>query len=121
MAILLLDDNEMDVFINRKLIETSGINHDVLTFTRPHEALSHLEGEHDVKVIIVDNQMPELSGYDVLKTVIDKGEKEPHMIVLSASVHPLDEKKYQALNPSIKLWEKPLNTEHLKSLLNDPS
>ena len=116
MQIALIDDNEIDIFVNTKLLETSGIRADLKSYLNPLEALDTLCSK-DIDVIIVDNQMPEITGYGFLETIIEcKGDALPVMIVLTASVYNDLKIKYEGLHQNIQLWEKPLNVEALSSL-----
>ncbi|MBO6516429.1 MAG: response regulator [Bacteroidia bacterium] len=117
MQVVLIDDNEIDIFVNQKLLETSGLGAEISTFSNPVSALKDLQGR-DVDVIIVDNQMPELSGYDFLKKMLEaKNDLKSKMIVLTATVRQDLQDKYKALNPSIHLCEKPLDVGYLSALL----
>ena len=117
MQIALIDDNEIDIFVNTKLLETSSVSCTITSHLNPLEALDELCAK-DIDVIIVDNQMPEITGYGFLEKIIEcKGENLPVMIVLTASVHTDLRTKYEGLHPNIHLWEKPLNVEALSSLL----
>ena len=117
MQIALIDDNEIDIFVNTKLLETSRITADIDSYLNPVEALNKLCANH-IDIIIVDNQMPEINGYGFLEKIIAcKGDALPIMIVLTASVHNELKIQYEALHNDIKLWEKPLNVEALSSLL----
>ncbi|MFT5512995.1 MAG: CheY-like chemotaxis protein [Bacteroidia bacterium] len=117
MHIALIDDNEIDIFVNTKLLETSQITADIDSYLNPLVALDTL-CEKYIDIIIVDNQMPEISGYGFLEKIIAcKGDSLPIMIVLTASVHADLKVKYEGLHDDIKLWEKPLNVEALSALL----
>lgn len=118
MRVALIDDNEIDIFVNRKLLETANTGADILAF---HDPISALEGlaSQKVDVIIVDNQMPELSGYEFLEKILEaQFHTEAKMIVLTATVRQDLTDKYHELNDQIILWEKPLNVEKLTLLLS---
>ena len=117
MRIALIDDNEIDIFVNTKLLETSSITAEISSFLNPLVGLDTL-CKSEIDLIIVDNQMPEITGYGFLEKIIAcKGESLPLMIVLTASVHEDLRLKYEGLHSEIKLWEKPLNVEALSALL----
>ncbi len=117
MQVALIDDNEIDIFVNTKLLETSSISASITSYLNPLVGLDEV-CSNNIDVIIVDNQMPEITGYGFLEKIIDcKGDALPVMIVLTASVHNDLKIKYEGLHPNIQLWEKPLNVEALSSLL----
>lgn len=117
MRIALIDDNEIDIFVNTKLLETSSITAEISSYLNPLNGLEELCSK-EIDVIIVDNQMPEISGYGFLEKIIEcKQDNLPLMIVLTASVHDELRAKYVGLHDQINLWEKPLNVEALSALL----
>lgn len=117
MRIALIDDNEIDIFVNTKLLETSSVTGEIVSYLNPLNALKELCSS-EVDLIIVDNQMPEISGHGFLEKIIEcKADNLPTMIVLTASVHEDLRLSYEKLHSEIKLWEKPLNVEALSSLL----
>ncbi len=117
MRIALIDDNEIDIFVNQKLIETAPFEASIRSFLNPSEGLSNLK-ESEADLIIVDNQMPQLTGYQFLEQLLTfVGSNPPKMIVLTASVHEDLINQYQELHQEILLWEKPLNVANLTSLL----
>ena len=63
---LLVVDDEEDVL--RSLHDLLRIEFDVLTFTRPEEALAKLERQ-DVPVVMSDQRMPEMTGVEFLRRV----------------------------------------------------
>jgi CheY-like chemotaxis protein len=119
MQIALIDDNEIDIFVNQKLIETAPFEASIRSFLNPNDGLSNLQ-ESQADLIIVDNQMPELTGYQFLEKVLAfSNGNPPKMIVLTATVREDLVNQYQSLHQEIILWEKPLNVENLTSLLSE--
>lgn len=117
MHIVLVDDNEIDIFVNQKLIETTGVEVQIDAFLNPKDGLSKLTSS-DVDLLIVDNQMPELTGYQFIEKLIDvKKDSLPKIIVLTATVNEKLEQEYTSLHPAIQLWEKPLDVSELTTLL----
>ncbi len=116
MQVVLIDDNEIDIFVNQKLLETAGIGAKITTFLNPVSALEQIKHK-EIDILIVDNQMPELSGFDFLKQVLESDvEPETKIVVLTATLRPELTDKYKALSNRIHLWEKPLNTDNLSAL-----
>ena len=116
MRIVLVDDNEMDMFINVKLLESGSFAKTISTFLDPEEAISHI-GLGGSDAVIVDNQMPIMSGYDLLSTVIKTVPTAPAMVVLTATVTEDLTNKYKELHNGIHLLEKPLDVVALRSIL----
>lgn len=118
MQIALIDDNEIDIFVNQKLLETTGIKANIKSFLSPVSAYNELQND-PVDLIIVDNQMPEMTGYDFLGKMLESNPGlNSKLIVLTATVRQDLRDKYNDLNEKIMLWEKPLNVEKLVALVS---
>lgn len=64
-AILIVDDSE-DVRILMKL-KLKKLGHQTLEASDGEEALDILDDNHEIKIVLMDVMMPNLSGFDVLK------------------------------------------------------
>lgn len=117
MHLTLIDDNEIDIFVNQKLIESADNTIRVSSYLNPKEALQSLDNA-STDLIVIDNQMPELSGYDFLTKLHAKHNELPKTIVLTASVREELEKQYKSIDHNIELWEKPLSVDRLTGLLS---
>ena len=76
--ILLVDDNEHDVFLTRRALEKSGIVNEVVVADDGQEALDYLfgTGRHEGRdlnrmpaVTFLDLKMPRVDGFEVLKQI----------------------------------------------------
>lgn len=114
MKIVLLDDNEMDLFVSRKLLENIRPEFTVESFTNPDLAFAHLADGAGINAIFVDNQMPGITGFDFLKRLIENDVHIPFMAVLTASLGSAERKKYAELGSSVHLFEKPIKPDQIK-------
>lgn len=67
--VLLIDDNPMDNFVNKKLLESTSFATEVVTHQFPKEALSYLTSldiEALPELIFLDIMMPEMDGFQFL-------------------------------------------------------
>ena len=65
--IMLIDDNIMDNFINKRLIESSGFGVNITECTSAVDALKILQtGNQLPNVIFLDINMPEMNGFEFL-------------------------------------------------------
>ncbi len=112
VPILLIDDNAIDNFINESMLEFFG-GFDITVFNSAHLALEHLEiTKIEFKYIIVDLKMPVMDGFTFIEYFNNlEFHKQVQLIILSASLNPLDILKAGSLN--IKFVEKPLTLEKL--------
>lgn len=116
--IVLIDDNEIDLFVNRKLIEMANLNMDIHDFQDPKKALQFLKNEKQVAVILVDHQMSDYTGYSFIKEYLESSnstsEAEPKLAILTASADAEARLHYDKISREVAVWEKPLNIELLK-------
>lgn len=119
--ILLVDDNEIDLFLHEKLIRLSGIGERVDAFTTAREALAYLEkNEKQPDIILLDIQMPEMDGFDFLKAyeaIEGLNHDLTRIYMVSSSLDFSDISKAKA-NPLVSEFiKKPLNVRELKEIL----
>ena len=110
---LLIDDNTIDLLVNRKILESHGISRIYCTRTCK-DALTHLqESAHKYDLIITDIYLPMMDGFEFTEKYFELklNNKHGEIFVLSASVEP--EHKQKAKQRNIKFIEKPLSIEKL--------
>lgn len=123
--IMLIDDNEIDLKINSKVIELSNIFENILICHSAEEALSYLSNhinsqEHLPDFILLDIQMPEMNGFEFLEMYKNfPSEFLAHckLVILSSTLDFGDIKKAEANPLVLKLLKKPLYSTELKELL----
>ncbi|WP_339754230.1 response regulator [uncultured Winogradskyella sp.] len=106
-SIMLIDDNKIDLFINRKIIEKYNSDLPVNIFPNANLALNHLKrfeinnSDPSIKkpdVIFLDINMPEMDGFQFLDefdklTFIEKKPIEIYMLSSSASHNDIEKAK----------------------------
>lgn len=120
--VLLIDDNEIDNFINERIINTSGFAKEVIVKTSTDNALNHLQ-KADKKdlpsIIFLDLNMPVKDGFVFLEEFdkMDASLKAScKVIVLSSSISPEDINKASANPYVIKYINKPLSEKYLEAV-----
>jgi CheY-like chemotaxis protein len=123
--VLLIDDNNIDLKVNSKIITLSGLFDDIVRCESAEEGLAYLSNHID-KVdelpdfILLDIQMPDMDGFDFLEVYkqFPKELKEKCVIaILSSTLDFGDIKKAEANPYVIKLLKKPLYPKELEELL----
>jgi CheY-like chemotaxis protein len=116
----LIDDSEVDLFVQKRFIELSRFAERVLTFNSPIKALDHLQFDHDSKgIIFLDLNMPILSGFDFLDRLNSLSGDILHrfkVVILTSSNSQADRKKALEFDSVISFLSKPLSIEELNSL-----
>lgn len=113
MAVLLIDNNVIDLLINRKLFEIYGVTN-VHCVRNGNDALLHLKETSVIyHVILIDIYLPFMDGFEFLDKFTELGLNKKHgkICLLSASVNPLDKEKADERN--VIFMEKPLNIEKI--------
>lgn len=110
---LLIDNNLIDLFVNRKILECSGFTH-IHCARNGNEALIYLK-ESAIKCsnIFVNIYLPLMDGFEFADKFNELvlNQKHGEIVILSASIDPLDIEKAEQRN--IKFIEKPLSIEKL--------
>ena len=111
---MLVDDQKMANFINRKLIEVTNFADKIIDFTVPAAALSALEDERP-DLIFLDLNMPEINGWNFLDA-LEKKKDPTRVVIVTSSVSNLDKEKAQNYNQVVDFLIKPLNKNIILSL-----
>lgn len=128
---MLIDDNKIDLFICKKIIEKSSINHRVRTFKKAHSAIKFLEvftkklEYQEVflpDIILLDINMPEMSGFQFLSEFnkLEKSIEKPIKIfMLSSSTNMHDVIKVKSEKHCVDFISKPLTVEELNKIISE--
>ncbi len=123
-SVLLIDDSEIDVLVNRRLIELTGFSGSVHVAPTAEDGLHYLKAEcqsaeHSPDWIFLDMNLPVMSGYDFIeefKQLPDFILLKTKIIVLSVMQNPEHLKKVFENTFVAGQLEKPLTQHALKSL-----
>jgi CheY-like chemotaxis protein len=122
--VLLVDDNEIDNFINERIISSSKFSDHVVVKNSADSALAWLReiGEDETRFpdfIFLDLNMPVKDGFGFLDDYArldEKLRKHARVIVLSSSISPEDINR-ASTNPYVfKYLNKPLNERYLEAI-----
>lgn len=123
--VMMIDDNEIDLKINAKLISITKLFDEIIICQSGEEALDYLNryAESPEKLpnfILLDIQMPEMDGFDFLdeykkfpRTLTDKCQ----VAMLSSTLDFGDIKRAEANPYVVKLLKKPLSPLELAQLI----
>ncbi|SDJ80991.1 Response regulator receiver domain-containing protein [Catalinimonas alkaloidigena] len=116
-SVLLIDDNSIDNFINKKLIETTGVAEQVVVMDSGAGALDYLKTLSTFPdVILLDVQMPGMDGFAFLQEYAKLPAELTQrctVFMLSSSIDHRDLIRARE-NPHVKRYfNKPLNVQEL--------
>src|ERR1700679_690325 len=116
---LLIDDNYIDNFVTRKILENSNFAETIVVVRSATEAIESLKnGSVKPDVIFLDIRMPIMSGFEFLdeydKIEIDK--EHIKVFMLSSSLDPIDFKKSSGNKYISQFILKPLTQKILEDL-----
>ncbi|RYF38174.1 MAG: response regulator [Cytophagaceae bacterium] len=117
---LLIDDNYIDNFVTRKILESGGFADKITVLQSPVDALLALEnGLVKPDVIFLDIRMPQMSGFEFLEEY-EKLQMENKEVVkifmLSSSLDPTDMSLSSGSKYVAQFIHKPLTYEALEDL-----
>jgi CheY-like chemotaxis protein len=113
--VLLVDDDARNIFALSSVLERRGMQ--VLTATTGREAISLLDSDPGVAIVLMDIMMPEMDGYQTMQVIrADPAFRRLPIIALTAKAMKGDREKCLEAGASDYL-AKPVNTEQLLSAL----
>ena len=126
--VMLIDDSELDNFINEKTLEANNFAKKIYVHTSAKSALEFLnnlvtmgEDYSDVypQVLFIDINMPMMDGFqfiDHFKKSSEKNLKQPKLVILTSSVYNEDRQKATDISKDIIFLNKPLTKPMLDSI-----
>ncbi|UII26696.1 response regulator [Fulvivirga maritima] len=120
--VMLIDDNEIDVFINQKVIEFDQFSEKVITCFSAREALDYLsntESNQMPDIIFLDLNMPVIDGFEFLEayaTFPEEVRKHITIIVLTSSDNDFDKERISANSDVLLFQSKPITEEKLNKI-----
>jgi CheY-like chemotaxis protein len=127
-TVMLIDDNEMDNYINRKIIETNFFAKRIYMNTNGLDALEFLNSllvkkeslnETMPEVIFVDINMPIINGFQFIQKFYEMPNEfvnKSKIVILTSSLNSEDKEVAHRLKPNIIFLKKPLRLESLAAI-----
>ncbi|MBI1266864.1 MAG: response regulator [Cryomorphaceae bacterium] len=127
LNVLLVDDNDIDVVVNTKLLRLANLTEHITAFSDGESAINYLvdnmnELKQHVNVLLLDIQMPGADGFKVLseyQNLPDDFKSSCKVFMLSSSIDRNDIERAENIPDIIKVLEKPLDVYLLRRLIQD--
>lgn len=120
-TLMLVDDNDIDQRIFKRIIQRSGLVDEVLTFQSGMSALEYLLTPHTKKpaLILLDINMPIMSGFEFLEHLQEAfGDQGPPVVVmLTTSLDPGDRLRAEQCDVVRDFLNKPLALMDIERLV----
>lgn len=120
----IIDDDDILNYVTKELISKFDKNCDVTTFTNPQKALDTLvqifktEKEKLPDVLLLDINMPLLSGFDFLEKMKEEGLSHAIQVIMyTSSVNPKDKKESAKFDNVVGYMEKPFTAQAYGKIL----
>ncbi len=119
-SVLLVDDNDIDLFINKKIIEFNNFTNKLVSLSSGKDALNYLQNvdkEALPQIIFLDLNMPLSDGFQFLSEFSKLGKSirsGMSIVVLTSSNNPNDKDKVEKNSDVLYFLSKPLNEEKLQ-------
>jgi len=123
-AVILVDDNRLDLLVASRLIELAGLASQVTTYPDPKEALRNMleaEPSTEQSIVLLDIQMPGLDGFACMDQMLGWPEERRnryHVYLLSSTLAEQDIQRARAHPLAKGLLSKPLDIGQLKDVLS---
>lgn len=121
-VVMLIDDNEIDVFINQKVLEFDHFAERIITYYSAKEALTYL-AEASIQdipdVIFLDLNMPVIDGFKFLEeysAFSDQIRDKVTIIVLTSSDNGNDKERIKNNSDVLLFQSKPITEEKLENI-----
>lgn len=125
--ILLIDDNDIDNFVNKAVIDKSNRFEKIIVHTYAEEALEELrKNANDAAllpgIILLDIRMPVMDGFEFLEEFSKFQNQlavQPKIYMLSSSFDPKDIIKAKENKNVIRFISKPLKVKDLEEVITE--
>ena len=124
-CVMVIDDNQIDLYIAEKVMETTRFAEKVICVSSAREALAYLKPLHDKPdelpgLIFLDINMPEMTGFDFLneyQLLPESIRKKCIIMMLTTSLDQNDRKQAEENQFVKRFLNKPLDRDKIAQLL----
>ena len=114
-SILLIDDDNRNIFALSAVLKSKG--YAVVTATSAREGIAMMEKNKGIKVVLLDMMMPEMDGYEAIKTMHSSSDY-PDIPVIAVTAQAMSGDKERCLQAGATDYiAKPIDVDILMEIL----
>lgn len=136
-SVVVLDDDEVDIFFARREIDKTELFDDIHQFTNPYEALKFFQDRqsigqelsdtdenagqnHAIDLLLLDFRMPYLNGVEFLEKLY--ADHLDHLfkkvaVMMTIPLMPDDEDRFRDADAGVMFLDKPLDADGLATII----
>lgn len=116
----MIDDNELDLLISRKLISKQVTSLEFTEFTDAALALHHLQSlqENEFDIILLDLNMPDMNGWDFLDEYQKLPAHKACVYILTSSLDTRDKLRSKEYEVVKGYFDKPLKNHYIAEIIS---
>lgn len=119
MKVLMIDDNELDLLISRKLISKQDSSLKFTEYNSAATALNFLKNQEsiDFDIILLDLNMPEMNGWEFLDEYQNLNASNADVYILTSSLDTRDKYKSKEYEVVKGYFDKPLKYNYITEIV----
>ncbi|MCC5930937.1 MAG: response regulator [Cyclobacteriaceae bacterium] len=119
MKTLIIDDDEIVIFIHKTLVEQSGLDNEPVVCLNGREAHDYLmtANPENKYLLLLDINMPVMDGWELMQTLQNHSIYDRiYTVMVTSSIDQIDRVKSREFVKIIKYLEKPLTLEDVMGI-----
>ena len=117
VVVVNVDDDHVTLMLHNIIVKATGLDLRVENFSCGEDVLGYLRAFKDLKntkfLMLLDINMPGLSGWDVLNELSSINELNIHVALVTSSIDTRDQKKSKMYDIVYDFFVKPINKDRL--------